>query len=143
MSNLIKVQCENGVEAPARASTGAAGYDLKAYVQETVTIRPGHRACIPTGIRMSIPFGKYGRVAPRSGLAVRNGIDVMAGVIDSDYRGTIGVVLVNLGDQNFAVQNGDRIAQIIIETCDDVSFVQSVDLDSTCRGAAGYGSTGK
>ena len=142
MSYIVRIQCDDGAQIPVRGSVGAAGYDLCAYITAPLTIAPGQRVLISTGLRMAITRGRYGRIAPRSGLALRSGIDVMAGVIDSDYRGTIGVILVNHGDQPFEVNNGDRIAQIIIETCDSVAFVVDTNLESTVRGAGGYGSTG-
>lgn len=105
-------------------------------------IPQGCRALIPTGVSVAISQGWYGRNAPRSGLAWKNGLDVMAGVIDADYRGDVGVVLVNLGGSPFQIRHGDRIAQIIFERCADAEF-QTVDvLPDTNRGAGGYGSTG-
>jgi dUTP pyrophosphatase len=118
---------------------GAAGFDLKA-AQDGV-IKRGERHLIKTNIRMAIPKGYYGRIAPRSGLALKYGLVVLAGVIDSDYRGEIGVILRNTGIEDFEFKYGDRIAQIIIERCfTNLTKVES--LDDTDRGAGGFGSTG-
>jgi dUTP pyrophosphatase len=101
---------------------------------------------IKTGISVAVPNGTYGRIAPRSGLALKNGIDVMAGVIDADYRGDVGVILVNLGSSPFTINPGDRIAQLILEKIEYNTSVQEIgeadDLSPTSRGANGFGSTG-
>lgn len=130
---------------PTRRSEGAAGYDIHALLprdQESLTIAPMARAMIPTGLSMSIFYGYYGRIAPRSGLAVRYGIDVLGGVIDSDYTGEIKVILINLGSEPFVVRTGDRIAQLIIESCADKRFIAVDTLPFTSRGDSGFGSTG-
>ena len=97
----------------------------------------------PTGISISIPRGYYGRVAPRSGLALRDGIDVLAGVIDAGYRGEVGVILINFGDKSFAFRKGDRIAQLIIEKCHEVEWQEVDELNGTARGDDGFGSSGE
>lgn len=125
---------------PTRGSALAAGYDLSA--SEAAVIPKGGRAVVSTGLSISVPLGCYGRVAPRSGLAVKKGIDVGAGVIDSDYRGIVGVVLFNFGEENVTISPGDRIAQLIIERIATPRVVEVVSLDETDRGAAGFGSTG-
>jgi dUTP pyrophosphatase len=125
---------------PARGSAGAAGLDLCAV--ERVTIEPGGRAAVRTGLAVAIPRGFYGRVAPRSGLAVRHGLDVLAGVIDSDYRGEILCALVNLGREPFEVEPGARVAQLIVEAIATSEPVWAEDLEETGRGAGGFGSTG-
>lgn len=129
---------------PKKGSPNAAGYDL--YSTESGIIKPKERQLIPTGIALEIPSGYYGRIAPRSGLAFKHGIDVMAGVIDSDYRGEIGVILYNSDSYNdFTYSQGDKIAQIIFEKHYDFTFkevFQLKDLDETQRGAGGFGSTG-
>ena len=131
---------------PSKGSSGAAGYDL--YTTESYELKPGERKAFKTDIAMAIPDGFYGRVAPRSGLAVKHGIDVLAGVIDSDYRGEILVALINLGDKPIQlpiVKDGKEtaIAQIIIEACGTVvgGFVEVDDLNSTQRGSDGFGSS--
>ena len=125
---------------PARGSAGAAGLDLCAV--ERVTIEPGGRAAVRTGLAVAIPRGFYGRVAPRSGLAVRHGLDVLAGVIDSDYRGEILCALVNLGREPFEVEPGARVAQLIVEAISTPEPAWAEDLEETARGAGGFGSTG-
>lgn len=125
---------------PTRANPGDAGYDL--YALEDQPIHPGGRAVIRTGISLAIPEGYYGRIAPRSGLAVKKGIDVLAGVVDSTFRGEIGVVLINLGRDLFEVRTGDRIAQLIIERYHDVNWEVVDTLPESARAAGGFGSTG-
>lgn len=129
---------------PTRGSMGAAGYDL--YAVEDVQLEKGEYAMIDTGIVFEVPPGYYGRVAPRSGLAAKHGIDVLAGVVDSDYRASVRVILVNHGATSFCVQKGDRIAQIIFEKIGVPSGLERVsheELTSTERGAGGFGSTGR
>jgi len=129
---------------PTKGSKEAAGYDLYADNNEQIIILPHCRALIPTNISMEIPYGFYGRLAPRSGLAYKNGIDVLAGVIDADYRGSIGVILFNTDkDKEFIVNKGDRIAQIIFEQCFNMMIKIDDMLENTERGAGGFGSTGK
>lgn len=124
---------------PARGSKQAAGLDL--YSVETVTISPGRRAAVRTGIAAAIPAGYYGRVAPRSGLAVKHGIDVLAGVVDSDYRGEIICVLINLGEEAVHLERGARVAQLIIEVIIMPESEWADALEDTGRGSAGFGST--
>lgn len=131
---------------PSKGSTGAAGYDL--YATESYELKPGERKAFKTDIAIAIPDGFYGRVAPRSGLAVKYGIDVLAGVIDSDYRGEILVALINLGDKPVQlpiIKDGKEtaIAQLIIEGCVTAvgGFSEVDDLNSTQRGSGGFGST--
>lgn len=125
---------------PTRGSAEAAGLDL--YNSDPVEIPAGGRALVKTGIAISLPPGYYGRVAPRSGLAVNSGIDVGAGVIDSDYRGEVGVLLFNFGSEVFRAEAGTRVAQLIVEPVVLVQPVEVSDLDDTQRGAGGFGSTG-
>ena len=124
---------------PTRGSDGAAGWDLYAAGDAVVSARG--RDLIPTDVALVIPQGFYGRITPRSGLALKHGIDVGAGVIDSDYRGKVGVLLFNMSDNDFQVRKGDRIAQIIFTPCPPVTLVESEDLSSTHRACAGFGST--
>lgn len=126
---------------PTRGSMKAAGYDL--YTTEFHILKPGERRLFKTGLSMEIPSGMYGRIAPRSGLALKNGIDVLAGVIDEDYRGEIGVVLINLGQEDKNITVGDKIAQIIFEFYNEVDFTEEATLNETARGSGGYGSTDK
>jgi len=108
-----------------------------------VEIPPGARAAVPTGVRLQIPPGHVGLVWPRSGLAVRHGIDTLAGVIDSDYRGEVRVVLVNHGEAPFRVAPGDRVAQLLIQRVERAAFVAVPTIDETHRGRGGFGSTGR
>lgn len=125
---------------PSKASQHDAGYDL--FSVETHTLAPMERKLFKTGIALEIPSGFYGRIAPRSGMAFKNGIDVLAGVIDSSYRGEIGVILINLGEQPKIVSLGDRIAQLIIEKYHEVKFIEVSELNESIRGAKGIGSSG-
>lgn len=125
---------------PTRGSEWSAGYDLSSA--ESKTIEPGARAVVKTALAIACPAGTYGRVAPRSGLTVKKGIHVGAGVIDADYRGEVGVVLFNLGQEAFEIQPGDRIAQLVLEKIVMASVQEVDELDETVRGAGGFGSTG-
>ena len=125
---------------PSRGSGGAVGYDL--YSTDELIIGRGQRGLISTGIAIVLPNGVYGRVAPRSGLTVKNGIQVGAGVIDPDYTGEVKVVLFNHGDKDFEVRKGDRIAQLILERCETPQVEEIGLLLETERGSGGFGSTG-
>ena len=125
---------------PQRMSEGAAGYDIKA--SQDVTIGPGERALVSTGIAMNAPKGTYIRIAPRSGLAVKNAIQVGAGVVDSDYVGEVKVLLFNCGSSPFEIKTGDRIAQAIVEQIKTPDVMVVGKLEDTARGAGGFGSTG-
>jgi dUTP pyrophosphatase len=126
---------------PEYASPGAAGADLRA--SEALEIPPGGRAAVPTGLRLAIPPGFVGLVWPRSGLAVRHGIDTLAGVIDSDYRSEVRVVLVNHGREPFRIADGDRIAQLLVQPLVRATFAHAERLADTERGEDGFGSTGR
>lgn len=129
---------------PAYQSPGAAGLDLAAAVTTPTVIRPGERRFVPTGIAVAIPRGFEGQVRPRSGLALKHGIGIVnsPGTIDSDYRGEIGIVLINHGAEPFTVNRGDRIAQLVIAPVAHVDVESAEALDETDRGGGGYGSTG-
>lgn len=140
---------------PLRGSAAAAGYDLAACLKDesgasrgkfteggTITIQPGARALVPTGIAFTVPDGTYGRIGPRSGLAVKHGIDTLAGIIDQDYVAEVGVVLANLGEEPFVIEHGMRIAQLVIEKIETPDVVEVDRLDDTARGTGGFGSTG-
>jgi dUTP pyrophosphatase len=131
---------------PSYQSGGAAGLDLMAAVaaDAPLTIGPGHRAIVPTGLAIALPTGSEGQVRPRSGLALRHGVTVLnsPGTIDADYRGEIQVILVNLGQEPFTVVRGMRIAQLIIGSAMQVTIREIPDLNETTRGVAGFGSTG-
>lgn len=129
---------------PAYATTGAAGMDIVAAVTEDLVLAPGGRSAVPTGLSMAVPAGHEVQVRPRSGLALRHGVTVAnaPGTIDSDYRGEVKILLVNLGDADFTVSRGMRIAQIVLApvTRADPKLVE--ELDDTARGSGGFGSTG-
>lgn len=126
---------------PKKSTPGSAGFDL--YSIETKSLYPGHSHLYDTGLEMAIPEGYYGRIAPRSGLAFRHGIDVLGGVIDSDYRGVIKVILVNHGASLAKINQGDRIAQLILEKYASDAIIEEVTgLSTTTRGEGGFGSTG-
>lgn len=131
---------------PAYQTAHAAGLDLLAAVPAAspVKIAPGERAMIPTGIAVALPPGYEGQIRPRSGIAIRHGVTVLnsPGTIDSDYRGEIQVILVNLGSESFEIRRGTRIAQMIVAPILQVKIVESVSLDSTGRESGGFGSTG-
>jgi dUTP pyrophosphatase len=138
---LLPALVGDGGSLPEYASAGAAGADLRA--SEAVLIPPGGRAAVPTGLRLQIPRGHVGLVWPRSGLAVRHGIDTLAGVIDSDYRGEVRVVLVNHGDEPFRIAPGDRVAQLLVQRVERAAFTAAPDVEGTARGEGGFGSTGR
>lgn len=131
---------------PKRAHESDAGMDLCALFKDNdpkvLILKPNNRALLPTGLAFDIPFGQVGLIWPRSGLAVKHGIDSLAGVIDSSYRGEVHVALINHGDKDFEIHSGDRIAQLIIQNI-DLTGIQEVDeLNDTVRGSGGFGSTG-
>ncbi|MBP7867723.1 MAG: dUTP diphosphatase [Acidobacteria bacterium] len=125
---------------PGRATEHAAGADL--FAAADCSLEPGERVAVPTGIRLAIPGGHVGLVWPRSGLALRHGLDTLAGVIDSDYRGEVQVVLVNHGERRVEVRKGDRIAQLLIQKVEPAVFERVDELPDSARGAGGFGSTG-
>jgi dUTP pyrophosphatase len=140
--NVFKISLYKNAIRPTKGSAGAAGYDLYAFVENgNIDIQPGERKLINTGIQISIPSYCYARIAPRSGLAVKE-IDICAGVVDSDYRGYIHALVVNNSKQVFTVAHGDRIAQMIFEQIINPVFVETPVLASTDRGNKGFGSTG-
>ena len=129
---------------PAYMSEGAAGMDLYANVKEEVTVEKGSIKLIPTGIRIALPEGFEAQIRPRSGLALKNGISLVnsPGTIDSDYRGEIGVIVINLGENDFVVKRGDRIAQMVINRYEKVEWTECADLDETESGEGGFGHSG-
>jgi dUTP pyrophosphatase len=137
MPPVVKVQ---GPCLPSYGSAAAAGADLCASA--AVRLEPGARAAVPTGLHLEIPPGHVGLVWPRSGLALKHGIDTLAGVIDSDYRGEVRVVLVNHGTEVVEIHAGDRVAQLLVQRVEHVEFVAG-ELGESARGGAGFGSTGR
>jgi dUTP pyrophosphatase len=132
---------------PAYETAGSAGMDLRAAVAQDapVTLRPGARDLIPTGLAMALPDGFEAQVRPRSGLAAKAGVTCLntPGTIDSDYRGEVKVILVNLGEEDFVIRRGDRIAQMVIAPVVQADWAEVESLDETARGAGGFGSTGR
>jgi dUTP pyrophosphatase len=133
-----------GLPLPAYATEGSAGMDLAAAVREPLTLAPGARALVPTGLKIAIPRGFEGQVRPRSGLALKHGVTLpnAPATIDSDYRGELQVILVNLGAAPFTVERGMRVAQLLIAPVVRARWVPAAALDATARGAGGFGHTG-
>ena len=139
------VLCAGSPETiPEYQSQGASGADLRARLDQDLVLAPGARALVPTGLRLQIPRGLEAQVRARSGLAARNGISVLnaPGTIDSDYRGEVQVILVNLGQEEFRIRSGDRIAQLVFSPVVRVRFRRDAFVDETARGIGGFGSTG-
>ena len=132
-------------QLPAQMTTGAAGFDLCAALDAPVSLAPGARALLPTGLALAIPAGFEGQVRPRSGLALKHGVTVLnaPGTIDADYRGPLGVIAINLSDQPLVIRHGDRIAQIVVAPVVQARFALAQTLDETARGSGGFGSTGR
>ncbi len=140
----IKVVNRGHQQLPAYATPQSAGMDLRANLSEPITLRPMERRLIPTGLHIALPEGYEAQVRPRSGLALKHGLTVLnaPGTIDADYRGEVGVVLVNLSQEDFVVNDGERIAQMVIARHEQGDFVVVEQLDETERGEGGYGHTG-
>ena len=151
MSVMVQFQWVDGSDQslglPSYETAGAAGADLRANFTDAqaMTLEPGARALVPTGLRMAIPAGYEVQIRPRSGLALKHGVTLLntPGTIDSDYRGPLGVIMVNLGEASFEVSHGMRIAQMIVAPVVQVGFEVVMSLDETVRGAGGFGSTGQ
>jgi len=141
----IKVVNKGHQPLPVYATAQSAGMDLRANLDESITLRPLERRLIPTGLHIALPAGYEAQVRPRSGLALKQGITVLntPGTIDADYRGEIGVVLINLSQQDVTISDGDRIAQMVIARCEQAVLTEVEVLDETERGEGGYGHTGK
>ncbi|MBI5214423.1 MAG: dUTP diphosphatase [Ignavibacteriae bacterium] len=133
------------VPLPTYATSGSAGMDLRATAENDVVITPGERALVPCGFQIELPQGYEAQVRPRSGLAMKNGVTVLnsPGTIDSDYRGEVKVILINLGQEEFVVKRGDRIAQMVIAPVTHVALMEVESLTETSRGEGGFGHTGK
>ncbi|MBQ6496559.1 MAG: dUTP diphosphatase [Firmicutes bacterium] len=140
---IVKVRSRSG-RMPEYETAGSAGMDLRADLAEPVVLKPGERKLIPTGLFLEIEKGYEAQIRARSGLALKHGICLANGIgtIDSDYRGEVGVILVNLGSENFAIEDGDRIAQMVILKYERAEIVASDTLSETERGAGGFGHTG-
>lgn len=138
--------CDNSDLPLPQYQTGfSAGFDLRADVREDVILRPGERTLVPTGLAVEIPVGFEAQIRPRSGLALKHGIGMVnsPGTIDADYRGEIGVILINHGKEDFSIQRGERVAQMIVAPVTRVNIIEVDFLEETARGAGGFGSTGK
>lgn len=142
---IVKLVLENGVELPKYMTEGAAGMDVKANITEPVTLKTLERKLIPTGIKMEIPYGYEVQVRPRSGLALKHGITLVntPGTIDSDYRGEVGVILINLSNEEFIVNPGERIGQLVLQKVYKMEFEKVDELSTTVRAEGGFGHTGK
>ena len=141
----IKIINNSGHPTPKLETEGSAGADLRAFITKPITIKPLERRLFSTGIKIELPIGYEAQIRSRSGLAFKNGISVLnsPGTIDSDYRGDIGVILINLSGENFTIYNGDRIAQIIVAKHEFPVFINSIKLEDSVRGNRGFGSTGE
>lgn len=129
---------------PARMSEGASGFDLVAAVRDHAVLAPGERRLIPTGIRIALPEGFEAQIRPRSGLALKHGVTVLnaPGTIDADYRGEIGIILINMGSESFTLKRGSRIAQLVIQALPQIVWQEADVLEETKRGVKGFGHTG-
>lgn len=141
---IKKLDHAKDLPLPNYESASAAGMDLRAAVTAPMILKPGERALIPTGLKMAVPEGYEAQIRPRSGLAIKNGITMLntPGTIDADYRGEVKVIAVNLGDEDFEVTHGDRIAQMVIAPVTQFPIVEVDKLNDTERGEGGFGSTG-
>lgn len=141
----LKMILENGVEAPKYMSSGAAGMDVKAHIKEPIVLKSMERVLVSTGIKMEIPEGYEIQVRPRSGLALKHGITLVnsPGTIDSDFRGELKIILINLGKDDYTIENGERIAQLVLQKVwqADIEIVE--ELSETVRSEGGFGHTGK
>jgi dUTP pyrophosphatase len=142
--SITQLSHAQGLNLPKYATEFSAGVDLEAAVDASVTLKPGERQLIPTGLAIALPTGFEAQIRPRSGLALKNGVTVLnsPGTVDADYRGEIKVILANLGTEAFTVERGMRVAQMVIARHEQVTWQVVDKLDETARGAGGFGSTG-
>lgn len=141
---FLKLPHAADLPLPSYESKSAAGMDIRAALEEPLSLKPGERTLIPTGLKMAIPVGYEAQIRPRSGLAIRNGITMLnsPGTIDADYRGEVKVIAINHGQETFTVNHGDRIAQMVIAPVTQFEISEMDELDDTERGEGGFGSTG-
>ena len=141
----VSVQNDSPYELPAYATIGSAGVDLKAVLDRPLVLNPLERKIIGTGLKIALPIGYEAQVRPRSGLAAKHGISVLnsPGTIDADYRGEVGVILINLSNDAFTINPGERIAQLVLAKHEQIQWEIDKNLSSTARGSNGFGSTGK
>jgi len=138
------LESHRGLPLPGYESEGSSGMDIRACVESPVSLSPGNIKLIPTGLSISIPPGYEAQIRPRSGLALNHGIGIVnsPGTIDSDYRGEVGIILINWGKDSFIIKRGDRIAQMVISKVYKVDILETEDLDATSRGEGGFGHSG-
>jgi len=143
--DIVRLPAAEGIPLPSRATSGSAGYDLCAAVQQDLVLAPGDRVLVPTGYQFAIPPGYEGQIRPRSGLVLSHGILVpnAPGTIDSDYRGELMVILLNVGEKSYSIRRGDRIAQLVIAPVVNVEFSECDQLEATDRGERGFGHSGR
>lgn len=141
----VKIVNQSGHALPDYSTPNSAGMDLRAKLNEPVTLKPLERRLIPTGLFMELPEGYEAQIRPRSGLALKKGISIVntPGTIDADYRGEIGIIVINLSDSDFVVNNGERICQMVINKVEMISWTEVSSLEESERGAGGFGHTGK
>ena len=141
----VSVQNDSPYELPAYETIGSAGVDLKAFLDRPLVLNPLERKIIGTGLKIALPIGYEAQVRPRSGLAAKHGISVLnsPGTIDADYRGEVGVILINLSNDAFTINPGERIAQLVLAKHEQIQWKIDKNLSSTARGSNGFGSTGK
>ncbi|HUH51967.1 MAG TPA: dUTP diphosphatase [Flavobacterium sp.] len=140
----INIINKSGHALPKYETSASAGMDLRASISEPLLLKPLARALVKTGLFIELPLGYEAQVRPRSGLALKKGISVLnsPGTVDADYRGEIGVILINLSNEDFVIENGERIAQMVIAKHEQAEFIEVNELSATTRGAGGFGSTG-
>ena len=145
MSIKISVRNTSSNPLPEYATAGSAGMDIRASLEAPIEMEPMQRVLVPTGLFMEIPEGYEVQLRPRSGLAIKHGITLLntPGTIDSDYRGEVKVILINLGQEAFTIQSGDRIAQMIVQPVCHASWHETVELQESARGAGGFGHSGR
>ena len=142
---IRRLEAAQDLPVPVRATEEASGFDLRACIDENVELAPGQRRLIPSGIAIALPPGFEAQIRPRSGLALKQGLTLLnsPGTVDSDYRGEVGVILVNLGAEPVCIERGDRIAQLVVQRVPRVRFSEVQALPETQRGAGGFGHTGR
>lgn len=140
----IKVINKSNYDLPKHTTESSAGVDLRANIDKSILLRPGKRLLVPTGLYIELPLGYEAQIRPRSGLALKHGITVLntPGTIDADYRGEIGVILINLSDENFTINPGERIAQMVVTNYESIKWLDASSLSRTERGEKGIGHSG-
>jgi dUTP pyrophosphatase len=141
----VKIVNQSGHQLPEYSTVNSAGMDLRAKLDKPITLKPMERSLVPTGLFMELPEGYEAQIRPRSGLALKKGISIVntPGTIDADYRGEIGIILINLSDSNFVVNNGERICQMVINKVETISWTEVSSLEESERGKGGFGHTGR